>query len=103
MVGHLRIVSIVIVSHAFVLRVETQLGPAYALRFCVCSAYSLRMALPETLRAIREEHGLSVRGLARLADVNPTYLSQVERGIRTPSERWLRAVSDALGLHMGAA
>lgn len=54
------------------------------------------------IRAIREEHELSLRELARLSGTNPTYLSQVERGLRTPSKRWLRDVTKALGEHMAA-
>lgn len=50
---------------------------------------------------MREAQELSLRELARLSGTSPSYLSLVERGIRdNPSERWLRAVTDALGKHM---
>lgn len=52
------------------------------------------------LRALRTSQDLSIRELARLAEVNPTMLSQVERGLREPSPRWLKAVTDALGRHL---
>jgi transcriptional regulator with XRE-family HTH domain len=52
---------------------------------------------------MRIAQGVSLRELARLADVQPGYLSQVERGLRDPSPRWLKAVVDALGKHLGGA
>jgi transcriptional regulator with XRE-family HTH domain len=50
---------------------------------------------------MRKAQGLSLREVARLAEVEPGYLSQVERGIREPSPRWLKSVTDALGRHLG--
>ena len=55
------------------------------------------------IRELRKAQGLSLRELARLADVEPGYLSTVERGLRDPSPRWLKAVTDALGKHLGGA
>jgi len=49
---------------------------------------------------MREAQDLSLRELARLAEVEPGYLSQVERGLREPSPRWLQAVKVALGNHL---
>lgn len=48
------------------------------------------------LRVMREAQGLTLRQLAEKAGVNFAYLSQVERGERTPNPRWLRSVLDAL-------
>lgn len=53
-----------------------------------------------TIRAMRAAMGLSLRELGRRAGTTPGYLSQVERGKRDPSERWLGAVKRALGEHM---
>lgn len=53
------------------------------------------------IATMREAQGLSQRQLARLAGVNSGYLSQVEAGKVEPSPRWLRAVTDALGRHLG--
>lgn len=39
---------------------------------------------------------MSLRELARRSRVNPGYLSQVEQGKRTPDDRWLRDVQEAL-------
>lgn len=55
------------------------------------------------IRAMRQAQGLSVRELARLAEVNHSQLSQVERGLKDPSPRWLKSVTDALGRHLGGA
>lgn len=55
------------------------------------------------IREMRRAQKLSLRELARLADVEPGYLSQVERGLREPTARWLKAVTDALGKHLAGA
>lgn len=55
------------------------------------------------IKEMREAQKLSLRGLARLADVEPGYLSLVERGEREPSPRWLANVTDALGRHLSGA
>jgi transcriptional regulator with XRE-family HTH domain len=52
------------------------------------------------IRALRTAQGLGVRELARLAEVNPSMLSQVERGLKDPSPRWQKAVTDALGKNL---
>lgn len=53
------------------------------------------------IKAMRKAQKLGVRELARLAEVNPAMLSQVERGLKEPSPRWLKAVTDALGRNLG--
>lgn len=55
------------------------------------------------IKAMRKAQGISLRELARLAEVEPGYLSQVERGLRDPSPRWIKSVTDALGKHIGGA
>lgn len=55
------------------------------------------------IKAMRKAQKLSLRELARLAEVEPGYLSLVERGLRDPSPRWLKSVTDALGKHMAGA
>ena len=55
------------------------------------------------IREMRKAQNLSLRELARLAEVEPGYLSQVERGLAEPSDRWLSSVTNALGRHLGAA
>lgn len=50
---------------------------------------------------MREAQGLSLRDLARLADVDHAYLHKVEAGDRIPTARWLQSVTEALGRHLG--
>lgn len=46
----------------------------------------------------RERSSLSIRKLADLTGVSNPYLSQIERGIRTPSAEILRSIADALSI-----
>jgi len=54
--------------------------------------------LGEYLRERRSLAQLSVREMARLADISNAYLSQIERGLHVPSLRVLRALADVLGM-----
>lgn len=49
------------------------------------------------LRALRRASGLSVRELAALAHVSSSYLSRVETGDATPTDRWVRDVLSQVG------
>jgi transcriptional regulator with XRE-family HTH domain len=55
------------------------------------------------LRVLREARGLSLRQAAALADVNPTHLSMIERGLTSPTVRTLHSVALVLGLRELAA
>ena len=50
----------------------------------------------QRLRALREEAGLSQASLAFAADLHPTYISGVERGLRNVSLVNIRALAQAL-------
>jgi transcriptional regulator with XRE-family HTH domain len=50
------------------------------------------------LRAVREARGMSIREVARRADLDPTFLSRVERGEERLSVRSLARVARVLGL-----
>ena len=50
----------------------------------------------EFIRNQRETARLSVRGLADVASVSNTYLSQIERGLRRPSAEILQQIAKAL-------
>jgi len=50
------------------------------------------------LRRVREAHDLPLREVARRADVDPTQLSRVERGLRIPSPGFVIRVGRGLGL-----
>ena len=52
--------------------------------------------LGEIIRRQRELSELSMRQFATLAGISNPYLSQIERGLREPSERVLDAIATAL-------
>lgn len=52
----------------------------------------------EFIRRQRELQALSMRQLASLAGISNPYLSQIERGLRAPSERVLAAIAEQLEL-----
>jgi transcriptional regulator with XRE-family HTH domain len=52
--------------------------------------------LGEFIRRQRELNELSMRQFADLAGISNPYLSQIERGLREPSERVLDAIASAL-------
>jgi transcriptional regulator with XRE-family HTH domain len=62
----------------------------------------MRMAsespLGEFIRRQRELQALSMRQLADLAGISSPYLSQIEHGLREPSERVLEAIAENLEL-----
>jgi transcriptional regulator with XRE-family HTH domain len=53
-------------------------------------------ALGEIIRRQREVTEMSMRQFAELAGISNPYLSQIERGLRAPSEQVLGAIADAL-------
>jgi transcriptional regulator with XRE-family HTH domain len=52
--------------------------------------------LGEFIRRQRELSEMSMREFARLAGISNPYLSQIERGLRAPSEQVLQAIADTL-------
>jgi transcriptional regulator with XRE-family HTH domain len=54
--------------------------------------------LGEFIRRQRELQALSMRQLADLVGISNPYLSQIERGLREPSERVLEAIAEHLEL-----
>src|SRR5262245_25947106 len=50
------------------------------------------------IRRQRELHELTVRQLAELSGISNPYLSQIERGLREPSEQVLDAIAQQLEL-----
>jgi transcriptional regulator with XRE-family HTH domain len=53
--------------------------------------------LGRALRRLRRKRRLTIETLAHAANVHPTYLSAIERGIRNPSWTKVCALTDALG------
>lgn len=74
---------------------------------CICKHYAVYckyMKAPQLdevgsfIKEQREKSALSIRRLAELTGVSNPYLSQIERGIRTPSAEILRSIADALSI-----
>lgn len=59
-------------------------------------------ALGRELRRLRLNKGLSIHAFAEMADVSAGLLSQIERGISSPSLRTLTKLRHALGVPLGA-
>ncbi len=57
-----------------------------------------RQALGEWIRAQRKLQNLSLRQMAALAEISNPYLSQLERGLHSPSVHVLRSISRALNV-----
>lgn len=55
----------------------------------------------EYVRQRREEAGLSIRELARRADIDFTHLSRIEKGEKRPTAESLQKIGDALGIDSG--
>ncbi len=61
-----------------------------------------KKSFAEVLREIRQEKGLSQEALADKAGLHRTYISQVERGLKSPSLRSLEQIAQALGIPASA-
>ncbi|MGO9900327.1 MAG: helix-turn-helix domain-containing protein [Solirubrobacteraceae bacterium] len=59
-------------------------------------------ALGEIIRRQRELAEMSMRQFAELAGISNPYLSQIERGLRAPSEQVLEGIAKALKLSADA-
>ena len=55
-------------------------------------------AIGMVLRELREEQGLSQEQLGFKADLHRTYVSQLERGLKSPSLKTLDKLAGVLGL-----
>lgn len=66
------------------------------LRSGVCNA--LNADLGAALRGLRREQNRTIEEVAFIADVHPTYLSGIERGVRNPTWSRLYALATALGV-----
>jgi transcriptional regulator with XRE-family HTH domain len=58
--------------------------------------------LGRRIRARREEAGRSLKDVADEVGVSESFLSQIERGVASPSIATLRGISDSLGTSVGA-
>jgi transcriptional regulator with XRE-family HTH domain len=57
-----------------------------------------QLGLGEIIRRQRELAELSMRQVAAMAGISNPYLSQIERGLRAPSEEVLRALAESLNV-----
>jgi transcriptional regulator with XRE-family HTH domain len=57
-----------------------------------------QLGLGEIIRRQRELAELSMRQVATMAGISNPYLSQIERGLRAPSEEVLRAIAESLNV-----
>ena len=64
---------------------------------------ALQAHLSEIIRAARLARGLSQEALALAAEVDRTYVSQIERGIANPSLQILHRLADVMGLDLQIA
>ena len=55
----------------------------------------------KTIRSLRNLRGLTQEETAHRADIHVTYLSGVERGVRNPSLKNIRAIARALDVRVG--
>ena len=53
------------------------------------------------IQRLRKSRGLTQEETARRAGIHATYLSGVERGLRNPSLKNIRAIAQALGAQVG--
>jgi transcriptional regulator with XRE-family HTH domain len=60
------------------------------------STYASGKDLGRAVRRLRKAHGLKIEALAFAADMHPTYLSGIERGLRNPTWCKLCGLADAL-------
>ena len=62
------------------------------------STHATGADLARAVRRLRKAHGLKIEALAFAADMHPTYLSGIERGLRNPTWAKLCGLADALGV-----
>lgn len=54
----------------------------------------------EQIRYYRNKNGISQETLALIANVNPAYVGQIERGVKSPTINTLKKLSNALGIDL---
>jgi transcriptional regulator with XRE-family HTH domain len=54
------------------------------------------MSLGDIIRSQRELSELSMRQFARMVGISNPYLSQIERGLREPSQKVMEAIAESL-------
>ncbi|MHB8391473.1 MAG: helix-turn-helix domain-containing protein [Acidobacteriaceae bacterium] len=65
---------------------------------CAQKSRSVVNRFPAVLREARSEKGLSQEAIADRAGLHRTYISQIERGLKSPSLKSLEQIANALGI-----
>jgi transcriptional regulator with XRE-family HTH domain len=60
------------------------------------------LAVGQRIRDLRHEHGLSLETIADRTDLSIGFVSQIERGLSSPSLRVLATLADVLGVGIAA-
>ena len=63
--------------------------------------HQYQVAFGQHIRYLRSRLGLTQEEVAHRAAIHVTYLSGVERGVRNPSLKNIRAIANALGVRAG--
>ena len=63
---------------------------------------AMDLAVGRRIRDLRHEHGLSLETIADRTDLSIGFLSQIERGLSSPSLRVLATLADVLGVGIAA-
>lgn len=61
----------------------------------------VRVRFGSRVRTLRHDRGLSQEDFADLCDLDRTYISGIERGIRNPALRNIEAIAKALEVPLG--
>jgi transcriptional regulator with XRE-family HTH domain len=70
-------------------------------RLCVSATVPTNAELGRAIRRLRRARSLTIEDLAHDADMHPTYLSGIERGVRNPT--WSKLCGLAIGLDVSVA
>ena len=57
---------------------------------------TLNLAIAKTISELRQTAGLSQEELGHLAEIHRTYVSQIERGLKSPTVQVLFQIAEAL-------
>jgi len=60
-----------------------------------------QQAVGDLVKRIRQERGLSLRALASATDFSPSFISQLENGLVSPSIGSMEKIANTLGLTLG--
>ncbi len=60
-----------------------------------------QQAVGDLVRRLREQRGLTLRGLAAATDFSPSFISQLENGLVSPSIDSMERIANTLGVTLG--